>query len=131
MLFMATDMLGGVFSVVSLVFQSQFDGVAALSYILVVVRLSRTRCLTSSNVFFQVLDGIVVIAALILNPIAKRRRRREAEAVAAASVSRDLEVGGPFHEGQLALAEAVAAVQSRHNSGSNLAPVMKQVNEDH
>ncbi|KAF8605845.1 hypothetical protein BDV93DRAFT_30286 [Ceratobasidium sp. AG-I] len=37
MLFMTTDMLGGVFSVVSLVFQSQFDGVAAVSYVLVVM----------------------------------------------------------------------------------------------
>lgn len=77
------------------------------------------------------LDGVVVIAALILNPIARRRRRREAEVAAAAGVSHDLEVGGPLHEGQIALAEAVAAVQSRQNSGSSPAPVMKQVDEDH
>lgn len=37
MLFMTTDMMGGVFSVLSLVFQAQFDAVAAVSYILVVV----------------------------------------------------------------------------------------------
>lgn len=37
MLFMSVDMLGGVFSVLSLVFQAQFDSVAAVSYILVVV----------------------------------------------------------------------------------------------
>jgi hypothetical protein len=39
MLFMTTDMLGGIFSVLSLVFQAQFDSVAAVSYILVVVSL--------------------------------------------------------------------------------------------
>ncbi|CAE6456909.1 unnamed protein product [Rhizoctonia solani] len=39
MLFMGVDMLGGVFSVLSLVFQAQFDAVAAVSYILVVVCL--------------------------------------------------------------------------------------------
>ena len=32
----------------------------------------------------QVLDGIVIILALILNPLARRRRRREAEAEAEA-----------------------------------------------
>ncbi|KAH7335419.1 hypothetical protein B0J17DRAFT_670095 [Rhizoctonia solani] len=98
MLFMAVDMLGGVFSVLSLVFQAQFDSVAAVSYILVVV-----------------LDGIVVLAALILNPIADRRRKREDEA----TIATDL------HEGQIALAEAVASVQAKQGS-----PPMKQIEHD-
>ncbi|KAG8690529.1 hypothetical protein FRC11_010944 [Ceratobasidium sp. 423] len=108
MVFMSVDMLGGVFSVLSLVFQAQFDSVAAVSYILVVV-----------------LDGIVVLAALILNPIARRRREREAEAVAASGTAGDLETGRPLHEGQIALAEAIAAVQSKQGSLP-----MKQIEHD-
>ncbi|CUA70652.1 putative protein C2E12,03c [Schizosaccharomyces pombe 972h-] [Rhizoctonia solani] len=106
MLFMSVDMLGGVFSVLSLVFQAQFDAVAAVSYILVVV-----------------LDGVVVLAALILNPMAKRRRKREA--AAGPETTSDLETARPLHEGQIALAEAVAAVQSKQGS-----PPMKQIEHD-
>ncbi|CAE6456916.1 unnamed protein product [Rhizoctonia solani] len=106
MLFMSVDMLGGVFSVLSLVFQAQFDAVAAVSYVLVVV-----------------LDGVVVLAALILNPIAKRRREREA--APASGTASDLETGHSLHEGQIALAEAVAAVQSKQGS-----PPMKQIEHD-
>ena len=110
MLFMSTDMLGGVFSVLSLVFQAQFDSVAAVSYILVVV-----------------LDGVVVLAAVILNPIAKRRRAREAEAAAATSGStNDIESGGQLHGGQIALAEAIAVVQSRQICAQQ----MKEVDQD-
>lgn len=70
---------------------------------------------------------MVVLAALILNPIAKRRRRREAEAAAAtAATAGDLETGRSLHEGQIALAEAVAAVQSRQNSAQQ----MKEVDHD-
>ncbi|CAE6470783.1 unnamed protein product [Rhizoctonia solani] len=108
MLFMSVDMLGGVFSVLSLVFQAEFDSVAAVSYILVVV-----------------LDGIVVLAALILNPIANRRRKREAESTIASGAADDLETGRTLHEGQIALAEAVAAVQAKQGS-----PPMKQIEHD-
>ncbi|CAE6484962.1 unnamed protein product [Rhizoctonia solani] len=97
MLFMSVDMLGGVFSVLSLVFQAQFDAVAAVSYVLVVV-----------------LDGVVVLAALILNPIAKRRREREDQSTVAPGEVSDLEIGQQLHEGRIVLAEAVAAVQSKH-----------------
>jgi hypothetical protein len=61
---------------------------------------------------------VVVVAALILNPIAKRRRLREAEALAAAAAVSDLEAGGPLHQGQIALAEALAAVQSKQHGGT-------------
>jgi hypothetical protein len=36
--FMAVDCLGGVFSILSLIFKCQFDGIAAVSYASVVVR---------------------------------------------------------------------------------------------
>ncbi|RDB23451.1 Uncharacterized protein C2E12.03c [Hypsizygus marmoreus] len=55
--FMVIDILGGVFSFLSLIFRPQFDIVAAVAYMLVVV-----------------LDSVVVVAALILNPRARRRR---------------------------------------------------------
>ncbi|KAJ6463688.1 PQ loop repeat-domain-containing protein [Mycena vitilis] len=60
LLFMLVDMLGGVFSDLSLAFKDNFDAVAGVTYSLVVV-----------------LDGLVLVAALILNPRAKRRRQRE------------------------------------------------------
>ncbi|KIM22827.1 hypothetical protein M408DRAFT_78446 [Serendipita vermifera MAFF 305830] len=60
LLFMALDIGGGIFSLLSLVFKPEFDGVASLSYIGVIV-----------------LDGIIVILQFILNPRAQRRRERE------------------------------------------------------
>jgi len=62
--FMTIDMLGGVLSDLSLAFRPPpFNAIAALSYSLVV--------------FF---DGLVLLAAAILNPLAKRRRKRTAAA---------------------------------------------------
>ncbi|KAJ7923522.1 PQ loop repeat-domain-containing protein, partial [Mycena leptocephala] len=60
LLFMIVDMLGGVFSDLSLAFKDRFDVVAGVTYSLVIV-----------------LDGFVVLAALILNPRAAKRRRME------------------------------------------------------
>ncbi|KAF7344016.1 PQ-loop-domain-containing protein [Mycena venus] len=60
MVFMAVDMLGGVFSDLSLAFKDRFDIIAGITYSLVVV-----------------LDGFVVLAALILNPRARQRRQRK------------------------------------------------------
>ncbi|KAG9075028.1 hypothetical protein FRC06_010318 [Ceratobasidium sp. 370] len=57
-LFMVVDLLGGVFSAQSLIFKPKFDTFAAIPYILVVV-----------------LDGGVVLLALVLNPIARKRRQ--------------------------------------------------------
>ncbi|KAJ7124427.1 PQ loop repeat-domain-containing protein [Mycena epipterygia] len=50
-LFMIVDMLGGVFSDLSLAFKGKFDVIAGITYTLVVV-----------------LDGLVILAAIILNP---------------------------------------------------------------
>ncbi|KAL0250353.1 hypothetical protein I308_102526 [Cryptococcus tetragattii IND107] len=61
LLFMVVDILGGVFSFLSLFFRNHLDIAAFVSYSLVVV-----------------LDGIVVILYFILNPIAERRRARQA-----------------------------------------------------
>ncbi|KAH9943834.1 PQ loop repeat-domain-containing protein [Amylocystis lapponica] len=67
-LFMVIDLSGGLFSTLSLVFKSHFDIVAGITYSLVIL-----------------LDGIVIVLALILNPLAARRRRRAAQAVADSS----------------------------------------------
>ncbi|PSR82612.1 hypothetical protein PHLCEN_2v6045 [Hermanssonia centrifuga] len=58
---MVIDMMGGLFSVLSLVFKQKFDVIAGVTYGLVVL-----------------LDGIVLLLAAILNPRARRRRAREA-----------------------------------------------------
>ncbi|OSD04843.1 hypothetical protein PYCCODRAFT_1443652 [Trametes coccinea BRFM310] len=63
LLFMTVDLMGGVFNDLSLAFKDHFDVVAGVTYSLVVV-----------------LDGIVILCALILNPIARRRRKRLAAA---------------------------------------------------
>ncbi|KAF5347995.1 hypothetical protein D9757_014860 [Collybiopsis confluens] len=58
--FMIVDLLGGVFSDLSLVFKSgAFDGTAAATYSIVIV-----------------MDAVILIAAAVLNPLAKRRRQR-------------------------------------------------------
>jgi len=46
----------------SLAFKEKFDVIASIGFTLVIV-----------------LDGLIVILALILNPLARRRRAREAE----------------------------------------------------
>ncbi|KAI0741628.1 PQ loop repeat-domain-containing protein [Daedaleopsis nitida] len=61
--FMTVDLSGGVFNVLSLVFKGEFDVLAGTTYALVVV-----------------LDGVVVLCALVLNPLARRRRPRLAAA---------------------------------------------------
>ncbi|KAI0037204.1 PQ loop repeat-domain-containing protein [Vararia minispora EC-137] len=53
------DMMGGVFSDISLAFKPKFDPWIAVSYSLVAV-----------------MDSVVIIAAVILNPRARRRERR-------------------------------------------------------
>lgn len=56
--FITIDMLGGIFCVLSLAFKTELDGIATANYSAVVL-----------------LDGIVIILALILNPRARRRRK--------------------------------------------------------
>ncbi|WWC69465.1 uncharacterized protein I206_103405 [Kwoniella pini CBS 10737] len=60
MTFLIVDTLGGVFSLSSLFCRSKLDIAGLVSYALVVV-----------------LDSIVILLAIILNPIARRRRRKE------------------------------------------------------
>ncbi|KAK6902927.1 integral membrane protein [Kwoniella mangroviensis CBS 10435] len=59
MMFMIVDTLGGVFSLASLFCRSELDILGLISYALVVV-----------------LDTIVILLAIILNPLARRRRRK-------------------------------------------------------
>ncbi|KAF7331046.1 hypothetical protein MVEN_02444900 [Mycena venus] len=58
--FMLVDCLGGVFSDLSLAFKPKFDAIAAITYTLVIV-----------------MDGLVILAAIVLNPRARRRRQLE------------------------------------------------------
>ncbi|KAJ7464404.1 PQ loop repeat-domain-containing protein [Mycena latifolia] len=70
-LFMFVDMFGGVFSDLSLAFKEDFDVIVAVTYTLVIV-----------------MDGAVLLAALILNPrAAKRRRAENARAMAESDVT--------------------------------------------
>ncbi|KAG5647433.1 hypothetical protein DXG03_009363 [Asterophora parasitica] len=59
--FITIDLLGGVFSVLSLLFRSKFDIIAGIAYSIIIV-----------------MDGLIVIAAIILNPRARKRRRLQA-----------------------------------------------------
>jgi len=68
-LFMAFDIGGGLFSLLSLIFKTQFDGLAAGSYLAVIV-----------------LDGAIVLLAYFLNPRARRQRDAEAETTNVPSV---------------------------------------------
>lgn len=61
--FMFVDLLGGVFSDLSLAFKPKFDVIASVTYSVVIL-----------------MDGLVLIAAAILNPIARRRARAAAAA---------------------------------------------------
>jgi len=61
--FMTVDWLGGIFNLLSLVFKKEFDAIAGVTFSMVVL-----------------LDGLVLLSAAILNPLARRRRAREAEA---------------------------------------------------
>ncbi|KAI0306114.1 PQ loop repeat-domain-containing protein [Multifurca ochricompacta] len=60
--FMAIDLLGGVFSILSLIFKHQVDPIAAVAYSIVVI-----------------MDGLVLVLALILNPRAMKYVKRGEE----------------------------------------------------
>jgi len=62
MIFMFIDLLGGVFSVLSLAFKPSLDPLLAFSYISVVV-----------------LDGLIIMLKMILNPLAARRRAKQGD----------------------------------------------------
>ncbi|KAG6889079.1 hypothetical protein C0995_003932 [Termitomyces sp. Mi166 len=60
--FITIDWLGAVFSVFALFFRAKFDVAAGVAYSLVIV-----------------MDGVIILAAIVLNPLARRRRKQEAE----------------------------------------------------
>ncbi|TFK40873.1 hypothetical protein BDQ12DRAFT_627679 [Crucibulum laeve] len=61
MVFISIDFIGAIFNDLSLVFKEELDVIAVVTYSIVVV-----------------MDGLVILAAIILNPLARRRRRRQA-----------------------------------------------------
>ncbi|KAK7056318.1 hypothetical protein VNI00_002871 [Paramarasmius palmivorus] len=60
--FMLIDAFGGLVSALSLAFKPKFDVLAGVNYILVIV-----------------MDMVIVVAALILNPLARKRRALQSE----------------------------------------------------
>lgn len=79
LIFLAVDIFGGLFSDLSLVFRDHFDIVAAISYTVVIVSSALFPACISYMLSCQVMDGIIVIAAFILNPRAEKRRREGLE----------------------------------------------------
>ncbi|EKM75016.1 hypothetical protein AGABI1DRAFT_132637 [Agaricus bisporus var. burnettii JB137-S8] len=65
-LFIFVDILGGLLNDLSLLFAKEFDGLAAASYTIVISMLQS---------YHSIMDSAIFIAALILNPRARRRRR--------------------------------------------------------
>jgi len=121
MTFMAIDIAGGLFSVLSLKFRDDFDVAAGVRRLSVssfglpvsplrpspaswaILTLLGARAEYSPQVSYSlvvVLDSIVVILALVLNPIARKRRRREMEQTNHLANSEDIEVGRSSTVGQ-------------------------------
>ncbi|EIN09652.1 PQ-loop-domain-containing protein [Punctularia strigosozonata HHB-11173 SS5] len=100
-IFMTVDMLGGVFNLLSLVFKTKLDTLAAISYSLVVA-----------------LDGLVILLYFILNPLARRRRRRLAQRQPPDDTTPDLDGGASTSrdaEDNLPLSDAPTRVPSRQS----------------
>ncbi|EIW58286.1 uncharacterized protein TRAVEDRAFT_148372 [Trametes versicolor FP-101664 SS1] len=79
-LFMLVDMLGGIFSDLSLAFKEDFDIIAGVTYSIVVV-----------------MDAAIIICALVLNPVAKRHRKMST--VAENAPDDDVRVGDVERQG--------------------------------
>ncbi|KAL5513222.1 hypothetical protein ACEPAH_3620 [Sanghuangporus vaninii] len=102
--FITIDTLGGVFSLLSLVFREKFDVLGGVAYSLVVV-----------------LDGIVIILALILNPRAERRRRRlaqeneehESQLTTVVNGTADEQFGGEVDSGTASRQQSASSKQKR------------------
>ncbi|KAG8897169.1 hypothetical protein FRB99_008390, partial [Tulasnella sp. 403] len=80
--FMVIDLGGGVFCALSLIFKEHFDVLAAITYFAVVV-----------------LDGLILLLAATLNPLAERRRQKEAQEKgegATRQTTKDSSVSGPW-----------------------------------
>lgn len=103
--FMTVDMLGGVFNDLSLAFKSDFNVIASVTYSLVVV--SVIPCFANAGLIGrQVMDGIVILLALILNPLARRRRKRAAMAAMEVDTAPADPSGGVGRIGDVELAGA-------------------------
>jgi len=88
---MAVDLLGGIFSILSLIFKNKFDVLAAVAYSLVVV-----------------MDGLVLVLAIILNPRSKKAAQRgEQKSRTGASDSDD---SGGDHGGGTARVTAITVM---------------------
>ncbi|KXN92656.1 hypothetical protein AN958_11757 [Leucoagaricus sp. SymC.cos] len=74
--FITIDMLGGLLNDLSLAFASEFDALAASTYTLVIV-----------------MDFAIILAALVLNPRARKHRRLEEAANAGTRTLNDAELG--------------------------------------
>ncbi|KAL5531706.1 hypothetical protein ACEPAG_4583 [Sanghuangporus baumii] len=102
--FITIDTLGGVFSLLSLVFREKFDVLGGVAYSLVVV-----------------MDSIVIILALILNPRAERRRRLAQEneehesqlATVVSSPADEQQYGGEVDSGIASCQQSTSTKQSR------------------
>jgi len=95
---MAVDLLGGISSILSLIFKSKVDVTAAVAYSLVVV-----------------MDGLVLVLAIILNPRSKKavqRGEQKPRAVACDSdgsgSGRDNDGSGGDHSGDTARVKAIS-----------------------
>lgn len=79
---MLVDMLGGVFSDLSLAFKEDFDIIAGVTYSIVVVCPPVLVPFVGPAYahLWQVMDAAIIVCALVLNPAAKRHRKMSAVA---------------------------------------------------
>jgi hypothetical protein len=129
---MAVDLLGGVFSLLSLIFKNKFDVPAAVAYSLVVVRPPGDwPRLVSCDVFSadrraycaQVMDGLVLVLAIILNPRSKKAAQRgEQKSPAGAS---DSDGSGGDHGGGGGGTARVTTISGGHDNKA------RSAEEDH
>lgn len=101
--FMAVDLLGGVFSILSLIFKNKVDVPAAVAYSLVVV-----------------MDGLVLVLAIILNPRSKRVAQRGEQKSRASACGGDGDGSGGDHVGGTARVTAINGGALRHDNKDHL-----------
>jgi uncharacterized membrane protein YgcG len=129
---MAVDLLGGIFSILSLIFKNRVDVPAAVAYSLVVVRrpprpaqvscdvfslTSRVFCLVVVICIAQVMDGLVLVLAIILNPRTKRAVQRGEQKSRASACGGDGDGSGGDHGGGTARVTAISGgLGHRHDN---------------
>jgi len=105
LVFMAIDISGAVFSLLSLVFRRKFDAVASVTYICVIV-----------------MDGIVVVCAVILNPRSRRRREAALGASTTTSTSASAEGSGTQEEAEVGMTIRIPEKRSEDLASHSQAP---------